>query len=79
MIAAHQGMFSIGVLLSLGVASSLIVSLVLMPPLLVLVARHQPAPMAPVRIIRKIDSDDDAAKESTAKQATPAQKAKKAA
>jgi hypothetical protein len=35
--------------------------------------------MAPVRIIRKIDSDDDAAKESTAKQATPAQKAKKAA
>ena len=79
MIASHQGMFSIGVLLALGVASSLAVSLVLMPPLLVLVARHQPAPMEPVQIIRKTDvSDASTAKEAAAKQAAQ-QKAKKAA
>lgn len=79
MIAAHQGMFSIGVLLALGVASSLLVSLILMPPLLVLVARHQPAPMEPVRIIRKPDSDekDNSASQSAAKK--PQQNVKKAA
>lgn len=79
MIASHQGMFSIGVLLALGVASSLAVSLVLMPPLLVLVARHQPAPMEPVQIIRKTDvADASTAKEAAAKQAAQ-QKTKKAA
>ena len=55
-IAAHYGMFSIGILLSLGVASSLLVSLFLMPPILALVAQHQPASMEPVRIIRKTDT-----------------------
>ena len=79
LIASHQGMFSIGVLLALGVASSLAVSLVLMPPLLVLVARHQPAPMEPVQIIRKTDvADASTAKEAAAKQAAQ-QKTKKAA
>ncbi len=56
-IAAHYGMFSIGILLSLGVASSLLVSLFLMPPILALVAQHQPAPMEPVRIIRKTETN----------------------
>lgn len=79
MIASHQGMFSIGVLLALGVAASLAVSLVLMPPLLVLVARHQPAPMEPVQIIRKPDAADaGTAKDAAAKQAAQ-QKTKKAA
>lgn len=79
MIASHQGMFSIGILLALGVASSLAVSLVLMPPLLVLVARHQPAPMEPVQIIRKPDAADaGTAKEAAAKQVAQ-QKTKKAA
>lgn len=55
-IASHYGMFSIGILLSLGVASSLLVSLFLMPPILALVAQHQPAPMEPVRIIRKTET-----------------------
>ena len=55
-VASHQGMFSMGILLALGVGSSLLVSLLLMPSLLVLVARHQPAPMEPVRIIRKPDA-----------------------
>jgi predicted RND superfamily exporter protein len=80
-IAAHAGMFSIGVLLALGVASSLVVSLVLMPPLLVLVARHQPASMEPVRIISK--SDDGAASAAgtrdNSQKASTQQKAKKAA
>lgn len=62
-IAAHYGMFSIGILLSLGVASSLLVSLFLMPPILALVAQYQPAPMEPVRIIRKTDTNaNDAVK-----------------
>jgi predicted RND superfamily exporter protein len=80
MIAAHQGMFSIGVLLSLGVASSLLISLILMPPLLVLVAKHQPASTEPVRIIRRSEGEADATTgKDTAKQAAPQQKAKKAA
>ena len=79
MIASHQGMFSIGVLLAVGVASSLIVSLVLLPPLLVLVARHQPASMEPVRILRKADSDSGNAKDAGQKNTQQQQKLKKAA
>jgi uncharacterized membrane protein YdfJ with MMPL/SSD domain len=80
MIAAHQGMFSIGLLLALGVASSLLISLVLMPPLLVLVAKHQPASMEPVRIIRRPEGEAEATTgKEAAKQAAPQQKAKKAA
>jgi len=60
-VASHQGMFSMGILLALGVGSSLLVSLLLMPSLLVLVARHQPAPMEPVRIIRKPEATTDEA------------------
>jgi predicted RND superfamily exporter protein len=68
-VASHQGMFSIGILLAVGVASSLIVSLFLMPPILVLVAQHQPAPMAPVRVIRgpEIAADDAAKSQSQQK------------
>ena len=68
-IASHQGMFSIGILLALGVASSLVVSLFLLPPILVLVAFHQPAPMEPVRIIRKPEAPaEDAAAKPQAQQ-----------
>ena len=52
-IASHYGLYSIGILLALGVAASLVVSLFLMPPVRALIALHQPAPMEPVRIIRK--------------------------
>lgn len=76
MIASHNGLFSMGVILSLGVGSSLIVSLVLMPPLLMLIAQHQPASMEPVQIIRTSDATADAGKD--AKNANQ-QKAKKAA
>ncbi len=81
MIASHQGMFSIGVLLALGVASSLVVSLVLMPPLLLLVARHQPASMEPVRIIRKAEgeSGEMSAPKDASQKAAQQQKSKKAA
>ena len=80
LISAHNGMFSIGLLLAIGVAACLCVSLILMPPILTLVARHQPASMDPVRIIRKPENetaDASGAKESAAKAAP--QKAKKAA
>ncbi len=69
-VASHQGMFSMGILLALGVGSSLLVSLLLMPSLLVLVARHQPAPMEPVRIIRKPQTSS----EEPAKTAAPPKK-----
>lgn len=50
MVAAHQGLFSIGLLLAIGIGGSLLVALVPLPALLTLVARHQPAPMEPVRL-----------------------------
>lgn len=71
-VANHYGLFSIGVLLALGVTSSLLVSLFLMPPILVLVARHQPAPMEPVRVIRKPET---ASEETTKTQPQPKKKA----
>jgi len=49
MIAAHQGLKSVGIVLALGIASCLAVALILLPPLLVLVARYQPASLEPVR------------------------------
>ncbi|MBL8813419.1 MAG: MMPL family transporter [Planctomycetaceae bacterium] len=78
MIASHNGMFSIGLLLAIGVASSLLVSLALMPPVLALVARYSPAEMEPVRILRRDDAEgaDGAAKE--APKAQPQQKKKAA-
>ena len=48
MIAAHQGLRSVGIVLALGIASCLAVALILLPPLLVLVARYQPASLEPV-------------------------------
>ncbi|MCP4171211.1 MAG: MMPL family transporter [Fuerstiella sp.] len=48
MIAAHQGLKSVGIVLALGIASCLAVALILLPPLLVLVARYQPASLEPV-------------------------------
>ncbi|MCP4510029.1 MAG: MMPL family transporter, partial [Fuerstiella sp.] len=48
MIAAHQGLKSVGIVLALGIASCLAVAFILLPPLLVLVARYQPASLEPV-------------------------------
>ncbi|MEZ6129315.1 MAG: MMPL family transporter [Planctomycetaceae bacterium] len=50
MVADHQGLKSVGVVLALGVACCLAVALILVPPLLVLVARHQPASLEPIPI-----------------------------
>lgn len=77
MIASHNGMFSIGLLLAIGVASSLLVSLALMPPVLALVARYSPAEMEPVRILRR---DDAETSEGSAREtAKPQQQQKKKA
>lgn len=48
MVSAHQGLKSVGIVLALGVACCLAVALLLIPPLLVLVARYQPASLEPV-------------------------------
>lgn len=50
MIAGHQGLRSVGVVLALGVASCLAVALILVPALLVLVAKHQPASLEPIPV-----------------------------
>lgn len=50
MIASHRGLQSVGIVLAMGVASCLAVALILLPALLVLVAKHQPASLEPVPI-----------------------------
>ena len=50
MVASHQGLKSVGVVLAMGVASCLTVALILVPALLVLVAKHQPASLEPIPI-----------------------------
>ena len=42
MIAGHQGLVSVGMVMAIGVASCLLVALVPLPAILTLVARHQP-------------------------------------
>ena len=42
MIAGHQGLVSVGLVMAIGVASCLLVALIPLPALLTLVARHQP-------------------------------------
>lgn len=79
LVSAHAGLFSVGLLLAIGVACCLVVSLLLLPPILTLVARHQPASMEPVKVIREKSgaAEDTAARDAAAK-STP-QKGKKAA
>lgn len=48
MISAHTGLQSVGIVLALGIACCMAVALVLVPPLLVIVARSQPASFEPV-------------------------------
>jgi uncharacterized protein len=68
MIAAHQGLKSVGIVLALGIASCLAVALILLPPLLVLVARYQPASLEPVvpPKAKKTSSDADNGNSETA-------------
>jgi len=79
LVSAHAGLFSVGLLLAIGVACCLVVSLLLMPPVLTLVARHQPASMEPVKVIREKSgvAEDTASRDAAAKNAQ--QKSKKAA
>jgi hypothetical protein len=75
MIAGHQGLFSMGLLLAVGVGSSLLISLTLMPPVLMLIARHQPASMDPVRITRKAgEAGDESASRDAAKNSSQSSK-----
>ena len=75
LIAAHRGIFSMGLMLLIGVASCLIVAVMLMPSLLTLIARHQPASMDPVRVIR----GDASGETSEAPAAAPREAQKQAA
>jgi predicted RND superfamily exporter protein len=79
LVSSHAGLFSVGVLLAIGVACCLVVSLLLLPPVLTLVAKHQPASMEPVKVIRENAgaADDTAARDAAAKNTQ--QKGKKAA
>jgi predicted RND superfamily exporter protein len=73
MVAAHRGLFSVGVLLSVGIAGCLVIALVTLPALLSLVARHQPSKMEPVRL-RGTGGEADAAAAAGSRQ--PAQQPK---
>lgn len=46
MVAGHQGLVSVGIVMAIGVASCLIVALIPLPAILTLVAKHQPPQMA---------------------------------
>ncbi|MCA9050764.1 MAG: MMPL family transporter, partial [Planctomycetaceae bacterium] len=48
MVSAHYGLRSMGIVLALGVTCCLCVALILLPALLVLVAKYQPASLEPV-------------------------------
>ena len=64
LIAAHRGLFSVGVLLATGIAGCLFVALIPLPAVLSLVARYQPASMEPVQLRspRTADAENSEAK-----------------
>lgn len=78
MVSAHRGLFSVGLLLSIGITGSLIVALVPLPALLTLVARHQPASLEPVRMRAPRPADGEAAPGGSQPKPQP-QKPRKAA
>ncbi|MFO0428800.1 MAG: MMPL family transporter [Planctomyces sp.] len=78
MVAAHGGLFSLGVLLSFGIAGCLFVALIPLPALLSLVARYQPASLEPVRLRTSSGNEQDNSAANTTKQSGQ-QKQKKAA
>ncbi len=63
LISGHQGLFSVGAILSIGVACCMVVALVPLPAVLTLVARHQPASMEPI-VLRKPKPAKEPAKEA---------------
>lgn len=71
MIASHQGLKSVGVVLALGVASCLAVALILMPALLVLVAKHQPASLEPIPVQFRKPKAESADGSTASKDGTP--------
>lgn len=46
MLASHQGLFSVGLVMVIGVGSCLFVSLVALPPVLTLISRSEQKPVA---------------------------------
>ena len=49
LVAGHQGLVSVGIVMAIGVGCCLLVALILLPAILTLVARYHPLPLAPVR------------------------------
>lgn len=68
MISAHQGLQSVGIVVALGIACCLAVSLLLVPALLVLVAKYQPASLEPVVLIKRRPKKPKADKSDKAEQ-----------
>lgn len=50
MISSHEGLKSVGIVLAMGVACCLTIAVILLPAILVLVARHQPASLEPIPV-----------------------------
>ncbi len=78
MVSAHQGLFTIGILLAIGIAGSLLIALIPLPALLTLVGRHQPASMEPVRLRPGKSEVSESTTQSSPTKQQP-QKSKKAA
>lgn len=61
MVASHQGLFSLGICLAIGITGCLATSLLPLPAILALAAKYQPPVMTPVRL-SKADGDAPAEK-----------------
>jgi predicted RND superfamily exporter protein len=71
MISQHRGLQSVGELMAIGVGSCMLIALVLLPAVLTLVAKHQPASMEPVRLSRRsagTDGEDDESSDKSGSQ-----------
>ncbi|MEZ6060799.1 MAG: MMPL family transporter [Planctomycetaceae bacterium] len=80
LVSGHHGLFSVGAVLSIGVACCMAVALIPLPAVLTLVARHQPASMEPVllRTPKSADAASDDSNQSSKKQQQPQQQKKAA-
>lgn len=70
MISAHKGLQSVGIVLALGIACCMAVALLLVPSLLVLVAKYQPASLEPVVLLKRRPKKPKAEKSQEAEAAT---------
>jgi predicted RND superfamily exporter protein len=75
-VSAHQGMFSLGLCMAIGISGCLVASLIPLPAILAIVARHQPPVMTPVSISA---SEDETPSQGSQAKKQSSQQTRKAA